>query len=51
MLDVADGDEHGEPGREVPPPDVVAGVVEPEALEHRPRAVEDVEPERELATM
>src|SRR6478672_5530411 len=41
--DVAHRDHDREPDREVPPPDVPARVVEPEALEHAPRAVEDVD--------
>ena len=47
MLTLPDGDDDREPDREVPPPDVAARVVEPEALEHAPRAVEDVDAERE----
>src|SRR5690606_10343779 len=40
--DVADGDEGGQTDGQVAPPSVEAGVVDAQALEHRPGPVEDV---------
>src|SRR5262249_25644725 len=45
---VTDGDHRGESPREVTLPEVVLRIVDPEAVPHGPRAVEDVDPERDV---